>query len=97
MKLFDESLGFFKGNTHMHTTLSDGRLSPADAIARYAAQGYDFVTLTDHRVISPERREQGLLVLSGTELDYGFSNQVVHITALGLALSLIHISEPTRH
>lgn len=47
--------------------------------------GYDFVTLTDHRVISPERREQGLLVLSGTELDYGFSNQVVHITALGLA------------
>lgn len=84
MKLFDESLGFFKGNTHMHTTLSDGRLSPGDAVARYAAQGYDFVTLTDHRVISPERREQGLLVLSGTELDYGFSNQVVHITALGL-------------
>lgn len=84
MKIFDETLNWYKGNTHMHTTLSDGRLAPEEAIARYAAKGYDFVTLTDHRRISPERREQGLLVLSGTELDYGFANQVVHITALGL-------------
>ncbi len=84
MLLFDERLPFFKGNTHMHTTRSDGRLSPQDAIARYARAGYDFVALTDHRTVSPERIEQGVLVLSGVELDYRLDVQVVHITGLGL-------------
>ena len=84
MLLFDERLPFFKGNTHMHTTRSDGRLSPQDAIARYARAGYDFVALTDHRTVSPERTEQGVLVLSGVELDYRLDVQVVHITGLGL-------------
>lgn len=84
MLLFDERLPFFKGNTHMHTTCSDGRLSPQDAIARYARAGYDFIALTDHRTVSPERIEQGVLVLSGVELDYRLDVQVVHITGLGL-------------
>ena len=45
MKLFDADMPFFKGNTHMHTTLSDGELSPEDACARYAEAGYDFVVV----------------------------------------------------
>ena len=88
MLLFDERLPFFKGNTHMHTTRSDGRLSPQDAIARYARAGYDFIALTDHRTVSPERIEQGVLVLSGVELDYRLDVQVVHITGLGLRCRL---------
>ena len=84
MQLFDASLPFFKGNTHLHTTLSDGRYEPADAIKLYKHNGYDFLVLTDHNKQSPERIESGLLVLSGLELDYTFSNQVVHMTAFAL-------------
>ena len=33
----------------MHTTRSDGHLSPKEAVERYRRSGYDFVALTDHR------------------------------------------------
>ena len=34
MKLFNPALRFYKGNTHTHTTLSDGRVSPEECICR---------------------------------------------------------------
>lgn len=39
---------FYRGNLHLHSTNSDGRRTPAETIASYKAQGYDFVSLTDH-------------------------------------------------
>ncbi|WP_421725061.1 CehA/McbA family metallohydrolase [Bauldia sp.] len=39
---------FWRGNLHGHSTNSDGRLTPEEVCARYRAQGYDFVSLTDH-------------------------------------------------
>lgn len=88
MQLFDTSLPFFKGNTHLHTRLSDGRYQPEEAIALYKQNGYDFLVLSDHNTQSPERVESGLLVLSGTELDYTYPTQVVHLTAFGLEKEL---------
>ena len=85
MQLFDRTLPFFKGNTHTHTKISDGRCTPEESIAFYKQHGYDFLVLTDHYKQSPERVEQGLLVLSGTEVDYTFPTQVVHMTAFGAA------------
>ena len=41
---------FFRGNIHTHSTLSDGALSPEDVCARYAAEGYDFICLSEHFV-----------------------------------------------
>jgi len=45
---FDKPGRFYKGNLHLHSTRSDGTLSPADVIAAYRDKGYDFVALTDH-------------------------------------------------
>ena len=82
MKLFDPGLPFFKGNTHMHTTLSDGRMTPEEACAEYAAHGYDFIVLTDHRRVGPTYRHGGMLVMSGAEYDYTFENEVLHVVAV---------------
>ncbi|MEM7745615.1 MAG: phosphotransferase [Pseudomonadota bacterium] len=41
---------FFRGNLHTHSTLSDGLLPPETVCARYAAEGYDFLCLSDHLV-----------------------------------------------
>ncbi len=41
---------FWRGNLHTHSTLSDGRLDPAETVAWYRDNGYDFVALTDHFV-----------------------------------------------
>lgn len=39
---------FWKGNTHTHSTASDGVLAPDEVCRRYAESGYDFLSLTDH-------------------------------------------------
>ncbi|MDI6870608.1 MAG: CehA/McbA family metallohydrolase [Bacillota bacterium] len=39
---------FYLGDPHVHSTLSDGRLSPAELVLVAAARGLDFLALTDH-------------------------------------------------
>jgi hypothetical protein len=69
---YDCSGKWFKGNLHMHTTRSDGRLTLAEASALYAERGYDFIAITDHRIpfVGAECDEQlPLMILDGIELD----------------------------
>ncbi len=68
---YDCSGTWFKGNIHMHTTRSDGRLTVEQAAAFYADMGYDFISITDHMVpfIGAELGNQWpLLILDGIEL-----------------------------
>lgn len=68
----------------MHTTRSDGRLSPDEALARYQARGYDFVALADHWLPSGTGRVKGMTVLSGVELHTDVDgDQVAHIVGVG--------------
>jgi hypothetical protein len=73
---------WFKGNTHVHTTVSDGD-SSLDAVATaYRSDGYDFMAVTDHnRVGSYLSRDDGLLVLSGAEVSI---TDRIHICAIGV-------------
>ena len=85
MDVFAEGLPFYKGNLHMHTTCSDGVLSPEAAIALYQAQGYDFVAITDHDTVALETQlVQGLLVLSGMEVAYDLPGEELHIVGIGI-------------
>lgn len=38
----------YRGALHVHTTCSDGKLSPAQSCRRYRRLGFDFVFITDH-------------------------------------------------
>lgn len=40
----------YRGALHVHTTCSDGSLSPEECCDRYRALGFDFVFITDHNV-----------------------------------------------
>ena len=82
MKLFDPALPFYKGNTHAHTTNSDGHVTPEECIRQYKAAGYDFLAITDHWHVGEERHDQGLLVLPGVEYDFSFPTQVLHLVCL---------------
>lgn len=82
MILVDQSLPFFKGNTHAHTTNSDGRVSPEESMRQYKEAGYDFLALTDHWFVGEEKQYQGMLVLPGVEYDFTFPTQVLHLIAL---------------
>ena len=69
---YDCSGEWFKGNVHMHTTLSDGRLATPVAAKFYADRGYDFISITDHGVpfVGAESDDEfPLMILDGIELD----------------------------
>lgn len=51
---------------HCHSNVSDGVLSPADVVARAAANGVDVLALTDHDDVSGLAAAQAAAV--GTDL-----------------------------
>ena len=79
---------WYRGNLHMHSTESDGKLSPGEAIGWYRERGYDFVSLTDHRVTTDTAsfNAPGFLVIPGMELDCVDSERDIgyHIVAFGI-------------
>ncbi len=85
-ELFCANGKWLKGNLHMHTTNSDGNLSPEDALKMYRNAGYDFVALTDHWVQGKNGIREGLLVLNGCEWDVGnmVHTPVYHILGIGM-------------
>ncbi len=79
---------WFKANLHTHTTVSDGRKSPEDAIALYKEKGYDILSLTDHWKLSKTEQKDGMLMLSGIEYNINGSDilkGVYHIVGIGMS------------
>ena len=88
MKLFSDSLPFYRANFHCHTTNSDGRLSPEECVAFYDAAGYDILSITDHRTVTPPPVSADLLMIPGVEFDYAMPGQWVHILGLGMTANV---------
>ena len=78
---------WFKGNTHIHSTVSDGGKTFAQLERMYAAKGYDFLFRTDHWRASDVRAEspgERLLWMDGIELDgRDHTGAAFHIVGLG--------------
>ena len=89
---------WYKGNLHMHTTLSDGVLGPEAAIGLYRQAGYDFIALTDHWHQSEESQKDGFLLLSGCEFDTGdmVHSPVFHIVGAGMEQPIRLPRDPSR-
>ena len=82
MKLIDASKRYYKGNTHAHTTRSDGTQSPESVMRMFKDAGYDFLVLSDHWTPGPTQEFEGMLVLTGAEYDFNFPEQVLHIVGV---------------
>ena len=83
MKLFSDSLPFFRANFHCHTTRSDSGLDPESAVGFYRNAGYDILSVTDHRTVTEAGGDRPLLI-PGIEIDYALPGQAVHILGLGM-------------
>ncbi|MDO5377858.1 MAG: CehA/McbA family metallohydrolase [Clostridia bacterium] len=78
---------WLRGNLHMHTKRSDGRLPFEEAVALYEDAGYDFIAVTDHWVVSENGQTPGgMLLLSGCEYNVGehVREGVYHIVGVGM-------------
>lgn len=80
---------WYKGNTHAHTTESDGD-SPPEVVARwYKEHGYDFLVLSDHNVFTDPAAlaslvDSSFLLVPGEELTSSFDGRPVHVNGLNL-------------
>jgi hypothetical protein len=85
---FAEPGRWYRGNTHSHSTESDGRLSVADRFAAYRDGGYDFLVLTDHRKVTDVSRftDDSFLAISGSEVhpDNPYGGDRYHIVAINI-------------
>jgi hypothetical protein len=94
MDAFSAPGRFWRGNLHTHSTNSDGVLSPEEVCLRYAAEGYDFIALTDHFLgvygypitDTTSFRDGGFTTILGAELHSGAmeNGDLWHILAVGL-------------
>ena len=78
---------WYKGNLHTHTTQSDGLLAPDRAIAWYRRQGYDFLGISDHWIVTPGSRNQegesDFVTVTAAELHgHGYHMLAVGLTSL---------------
>lgn len=80
---------WFKGNTHTHTTMSDGD-SPPEVVAKwYKDHDYNFLVLSDHNVFTDPATLSKLvdakfLLIPGEELTTGFLLKPVHVNGLNI-------------
>ncbi len=78
---------WFRGNTHLHSTVSDGRKTIPELGQLYRQAGYDFLCLTDHWTASnldTYHTGDGLLWINGVELNAPDARGVeYHYVALG--------------
>ena len=85
---FPESGIWLKGNTHSHSTVSDGLFTPEELAKGYQEHGYDFLSATDHNVLVPHRElnNDSFLMLLGTEHDIEYSpDKCTHVVGLSAA------------
>jgi len=86
---FNEKGYWLKGNTHAHTNISDGLMTPVELIETYRKLGYDFLAITDHDIygIHDELDKPDFLVLPGVEVDMADAKMGIschHVVGLGI-------------
>jgi hypothetical protein len=86
-----------KGGLHIHTTCSDGQLTPVETAAIYKELGFDFIAFTDHDHLHRGNdcyREaigkNGLIIFEGIELTV-FEKGYVHINRIKGDNEVLHI------
>lgn len=75
-----------KADLHLHTTASDGTLSPEELVQRAAQLGLEVIAITDHdsvdgipRALDAARSFPGLRVIPGVEINTDIPHGEVHI------------------
>lgn len=74
--LLPEEGRFYKANLHMHTTVSDGKMTPEETKAEYKKRGYSIVAYTDHEIIVRHRDldDKDFLTITSAEFSCTESN-----------------------
>ena len=88
---------FLRGCLHVHTTCSDGKLTPQETADLYSSLGYDFIAFTDHDyLLKPEHDaiydavRTDMIIFKGVELTV-FEKGYIHINRIPGDEEVLHI------
>jgi len=80
---------WYKGNTHCHSTISDGDSAPFKVVKAYHDHGYNFLLLTDHNFLvdhdtirKPQNLRDDFIMIPGEEVT---DQKSVHSTAFNIS------------
>ncbi|WP_317310876.1 PHP domain-containing protein [Clostridium thermobutyricum] len=74
-----------KSDFHVHTTSSDGVLSPTEVVRRAAKNGVKYLAITDHDTVLgidealKEAKKYSITIIPGIELSTNFKNESIHV------------------
>jgi predicted metal-dependent phosphoesterase TrpH len=95
----NQTLRWYKGNTHTHTINSDGDSTPDEVVRWYREHGYNFLVLTDHNYLTEVDglnavfgAAKKFLVIKGEEVSDKFQEKPIHINGLNIK----QVVEPQR-
>lgn len=80
---FKEKGNWWKGVLHVHTTNSDGALSPEEHALIYRKKGYHFLNFTDHDKVTTIDTKGKILILPGAEISA--EKGKYHLVALNIS------------
>jgi len=76
-----------RADLHIHTTHSDGRLSPEEILRKAEKAGLDFISFTDHDTItayaqiSAVKKNYNVKIINGVEISANIGEKEVHLLA----------------
>ncbi len=86
-----------KGGLHIHTTCSDGKLTPQEIANAYEDRGYDFIAFTDHDYLLKQNYrdvysqvKSDMIIFTGIELTV-FVKGYVHVNRIEGNKEELHI------
>ena len=70
-ELLPTSGNFYKANMHMHTNLSDGKMTLEETKKLYMDNGYSIVAFTDHETLVPHNdlSDENFLAITSYEIE----------------------------
>ncbi|HKI43998.1 MAG TPA: PHP domain-containing protein [Balneolales bacterium] len=78
-----------KADLHIHTTISDGRLTPAQIVREASLRNLGIISITDHDTVDgiPEAKkiadEVGIDIIPGVEITVDFNGKECHVLMYG--------------
>lgn len=96
----DSGYQWYKGNTHCHSTISDGGSAPNKVVKAYHDRGYNFLLITDHNFLGdidtikmPLPLREDFLMIPGEEVT---DQKAVHTTAFNISRYVPFSNDPNQ-
>ena len=86
---YTQDYNWYKGNTHCHTTNSDGDELPRRVVRWYQDHGYNFLVITDHNFLTEIRyldtdRNDDFILIPGEEVTDRYNDSRIHVNAINI-------------